>query len=71
MLDVQATMLAQNLFDRCSLVGGGVIQQNDDWAAQVAQQLAQKYADLQLPDVVIEEQIVEAQMMPSGAYGNS
>jgi hypothetical protein len=24
-LDVQATMLAQNLFDRCSLVGGGAI----------------------------------------------
>jgi hypothetical protein len=70
-LDVQAAMSVQKLFDRRSPVGRGVIQQNDDRAAQVAQQLTQKHTDRLLPDVVIEEQIVEAQPMPFGAYGNS
>lgn len=64
-------MSAKNLFDRLSLVRGGVIEQSNDWPAQMAQQLAQKYANLVLSDVVIEEQIVKPQAMPAGAYGNS
>jgi len=64
-------MLAEKLFDRCSFVRGRVIEQNDDRAAQVAQQSTQKHTDLILPDVVIEEQVVEAKTMPPGAYGNS
>ena len=32
---------------------------------------AKKYANLILPDVVIEEQIVKPQAMSAGAYGNS
>jgi len=39
-LDAQATMLAEKLFERRSLVGRGVIEQNNDRAAQAAQQLA-------------------------------
>jgi len=66
-LDPQATMLVQQLFDRCSFVCGGVIQHNDDRAAQVTQQFAQKHTDLILPDVVIEEQVVEADTMSPGA----
>lgn len=64
-------MLAKNLFDRLSLVRGGVVEQNDDWPTQVAEQLAQKYANLILPDVVVEEQIVKPEAMSAGAYGNS
>lgn len=64
-------MSAKNLFDRFSLVRGGVIEQNNDRPAQVAEQLAQKYANLVLSDVVIEEQIVKPQAMSAGAYGNS
>jgi len=64
-------MLAQNLFDRLSLVRRGVVEQNDDRPAQMAEQLAQEYANLILPDVVVEEQIAKPQVMPSGAYGNS
>ena len=44
-------------------MGGGVIQQNNDGAAQVPQQLPQKNADLLLSDVVVKKQIVEAQSM--------
>jgi len=62
-------MLAQKGFDRRSLVCGGVIQQNNHWATQMTQQLPQKQADLILPDVVIEEQIVQSQAMPAGLTG--
>ena len=64
-------MLAQQLFDQCSLVCGGVIQQYNHWAAQMLQQFAQIQTDLILPDVVIEEQIVEPQVAPLRAYRNS
>lgn len=70
-LDAQAAMLVLKLFDRCSLVCGGVIQQYKHRAAQRSQQFTQIQADLILPDVVIEEQIVEPQAVPLGAYGNS
>jgi hypothetical protein len=47
--------LLQELLERFSLMGGGVIQQDNDWAAQMPQQLPQKNADLLLSDVVKEE----------------
>ena len=71
MLDAQAAMLAEKLFQRCSLVRRRVIQQNDDRPAQAAQQFTQKHTDLILPDIVMEQQVVEAKTMPPGAYGNS
>ena len=70
-LDAQAAMPAEKLFERRPFVRGGVIQQNDDGAEQMAQQFTQKHADLILPDVVVEEQIVQTKTMPSGAYGDS
>src|SRR5437879_5239968 len=69
--DRQTRVLMQELVERVSLMGGGVIQQNNDGAAQVSQQLPQKNADLLLSDVVIEEQIVKAQLLPLGAQRNS
>ena len=62
-------MLAQKLPERCPLVGGGIIQQHHDRAAQVPQQLAQKRTDLF--DVVVKEQIVKTQAMPLRAQRNS
>ena len=64
-------MPAKNLFDRLSLVRGGVVEQKDYRPAQMAEQLTQEYANLVLSDVVIEEQIVKPQAMSAGAYGNS
>lgn len=71
MLDPETRVLMQELLERFSLMGGGVIQHNNDWAAQVVQQLPQKYTDLLLTDVVVEEQIVEAQVASLGAERNS
>jgi hypothetical protein len=64
-------MLALKLFDRCSLVCGGVIQQYAHRAAQMTRQFTQIQADLILPDVVIEEQLVEPQVAPLRAHRSS
>ena len=55
MLDGETWMLAQELPERFPLVGGGIIQQHNDRAAQVPQQLTQKRTDLFLGDVVVKE----------------
>ena len=71
MLDVQAAMLPQQLLERCSLVGGRIVQNHDHLAPQVAQQLAQKQANFFLPDVVEIKLIVQTQALAAGAYGDS
>ena len=64
-------MLPLEVCDGVSLVGGGIIQQQDERAAQVTQPFAYKTADLLLADVVEEEQVVEAQPMPAWAERNA
>ena len=71
MFDMQAAMLSQQLLERCSLVGGRIIQNHDHLAPQVAQQLAQKQANFFLPDVVEIELIVQTQTLAAGTYGDS
>jgi len=71
MLDGEPGVLTQKLPEWFSLMGGGIIQQDNDGAAQMPQQLAQKHTDPLLPDVVKEEEIVEAQMVSPGAQRNS
>src|SRR5580704_4234318 len=51
-------------------MGGGVIEQNNDRAAQVPQQLTEKHTDLLLPNVVEEEEIVETQVLSLGTERN-
>ena len=63
MLDGETWMLVQELPEWFALVGGGIIQQHNDRAAQVPQQLTQKNTNLFLSDVVVKKQIVEAQSM--------
>jgi hypothetical protein len=65
-LDVQARVSPQELGERGAGVCGGVVQQNDDWAVEVAEQLAEKSTHFFLSDVVEEEQIVQAQMLSLG-----
>ncbi len=62
-LDVQARVPAQELCQRSAVVRGGIVQQDDDGTAEVAQQLAEKPAHFFLPDVVEVKQIVEAQVL--------
>ena len=71
MLDTQAAMLSQQLLERCSLVGGGIVQNHDHLAPQVAQQLAQKHANFFLPDIVEIKLIVQTQALAAGANGDS
>ena len=68
MLDVKTGMSAEQVLERFPVVSGGI---NDHRAAQMSQQFPQKSADLLLPDVGKEEQIVEAQWVPLGVQGNS
>ena len=70
-LEMQAAMLSEKSLQRLSLVGGGVIQQDDHRAPQVAQQAAQKHADLLLPDIVEVELIVQTEALVARAYGDS
>jgi len=53
--DGETWMLAQELPEGFPLVGGGIIQQHNDRATQVPQQLTQKHADLFSGDVVVKE----------------
>jgi hypothetical protein len=56
--------------ERLPLMGCGVIEQNNDRAAQVPQQLTEKHTDLLLPNVVEEEKIVEIQVLSLGTERN-
>ena len=66
-LDVQARVSPQELGERRAGVGGGIVQQYDDRTTEVAEQFAEKSTHFLLSDVVEEEQIVEAQVLSSGA----
>jgi len=48
MLDAQAAMPAEKLFEG-ALGGGRIVEQSDNRAAQMAQQLAQENTDFVLP----------------------
>ena len=71
MLDGKTWMFPKEFLEWLPLMGGGIIQQHNDRAAQVPQQLTQKYTNLLLGDVVKEEQIVEAQSVSLRAQRNS
>jgi hypothetical protein len=66
-LDVQARVSAEERGERRAVVGGGVVEENDQGTAEVAEQLAEKSTHLFLSDIVEEEQIVEAQVLSPGA----
>ena len=71
MLDVQPGMSSQKLSQGPPLVGGRIIQQDDDRTAQMAQQLPEKQANFLLPDIVEVKLIVQAQVLSAGTYGDS
>ena len=52
-------------------MGGGVIQENDDRATQIPQQLTQEHTNFLLSDVLKKQEIVEAQVAPFGTDRNS
>jgi hypothetical protein len=70
-LDVQARVSAEEPGERWPVVGGGVVEQNDDGTAEVAEQFAEKSTYFFLSDIVEEEQIVEAQVLSLGTDRDS
>ena len=71
MLDVQTAMLFEKLLQRLPLVGGRIIQKDDHRAPQMAQQPAEKRANLLLPDIVEVKVIIQAQSLSLRAYRDS
>ena len=69
-LDVQARVSAEEPGERWAVVGGGVVEQNDDGTTEVAEQLAEKSTHFFLSDIVEEEQ-VEAQVLSLGTDRDS
>jgi len=62
-LDVQARVPVPELVQR----RGGIVEQDEDGTAQVAQQFPEKQTDFFLADIVEEKQIVEPQVLSPGA----
>jgi hypothetical protein len=54
-LDVQARMSPEELGQRRAVVGGRVVEEDDDRTAEVAEQLAQKATHFFLSDVIEEK----------------
>ena len=54
-----------------TVVGGGIVQQDNDGTPKVSQELAEKQAHLFLADVVEVKQIVEAQVLSLGTHRDS
>jgi len=65
MLDPETRVLTEELLEWFPLMGGGVIQENDDGAGSAAVTHAETHRPLPC-DVVIKEQIVEAHMVSLG-----
>ena len=71
MFDAETRVSSEEFLEGFPLMGRGVIQENDEGATQLPQQLAQKQTDFLLRDVVVEEQVVEAQVLSLGAQGDA
>ena len=67
MFEAETWVSGEELLEGFSLRGGGVVEDNDQGAAELPQQLAQKQTDFFLSDVVIEKEVVEAQMVSLAA----
>jgi hypothetical protein len=70
-LDVQARVPTQELAQRLPVMGGGIVQQDNDATPKVPQQFPEKQAHFFLADVIEVKQIVEAQVLSLGADRNS
>src|SRR5580700_2371519 len=71
MLDFETRVSSAKFLERSPLMGGGVVQQNDDRTTQMPQQLTQEHTDFLLSDVLVKQKIVEAQVASLGTHRNS
>lgn len=66
-LDVQARAARDQLANLATAVNLGVVEQHDDVPAEMAQEVSEELADLELTDVVEVQAIVEPQVVAPGA----
>src|ERR1700688_4798414 len=71
MLDFETRVSSAKFLERSPLMGGGVVQQNDDRTTQIPQQLTQEHTNFLLSDVLVKQKIVEAQVASLGTDRNS
>lgn len=71
MLDVKAGMAVLEFCQRFSVVGLRVVQDGDQRAAQVPQQIAQEHANLIVPNIVEVELVEKPQTLAFGTDGHS
>jgi len=71
MLDFETRVSSAKFLERSPLMGGGVVQQNDDRTTQMPQQLTQEHTNFLLSDVLVKQKIVEAQVVSLGTDRNS
>ena len=71
MLDFETRVSSAKFLERSPLMGGGVVQQNDDRTTQMPQQLTQEHTNFLLSDVLVKQKIVEAQVASLGTHRNS
>jgi hypothetical protein len=64
-------MSLQKLLQGPPLVGGRIIQRDDERTARMAQQLPKKQANFLLPDIVEVKLILRTQVLSAGTYGDS
>lgn len=64
-------MQAEEFLQKLAFVCGRIIQQHDHLAAQVSKKVAQEKAHFLLPNIVVEQVVVEAQSLPLRADRNS
>jgi hypothetical protein len=68
---MQTSVPAKQLLQRLAFVSGGIVQQHDHLAPQMPAQVAQEKANFFLPNIVVEQVIVEAQSLPFWADRNT
>lgn len=67
MSDAETRVASEELLEGFPLMSGGIIQENDEGAAELPEQLPQEHTDFFLPDVVIKKEGIEAQVVSLGA----
>ncbi len=69
-LDVQTRMPPLEFVQQTSLVGLGIVQQDDDRSSEMTQEMPKERADPPAVDIVQAELIVQPQSLPPRANGN-
>ena len=67
---MQTRVQAEEFLQKLAFMGGRIVQQHDPLAAQMSKKVAQEKAYFLLPNIVVEQIVVEAQSLPLRADRN-